>query len=329
MTDSREKEQPILKVESLRSHFHLREGVLKAVDNVSFAVMSGEIIGVVGESGCGKSVLAHSILRLLKSPPAVCSGKIEFKGDNLLKLSKNEMRKIRGSRISMIFQDSLVALNPVLKIGRQISEAILLHQNKTRVEARKRSIELLEMMNIPNPQKRYNQYIYQLSGGMRQRAMIAMGLSCQPDILLADEPTTALDVTTQAQILELIKRMNEHLGTAVILITHDLGVVAGYTKRVLVFYAGKAVETASTRTIFKNPWHPYTTGLMGAVPRLNEAEESELVNIPGTPPSLVGLDDGCAFYPRCFKAEEVCSKQTPELQELETGHSVRCFFPNR
>jgi len=329
MMETAESKNPILKVDALRSYFYLRGGTLKAVDNVSFEVIPGELIGIVGESGCGKSVLAHSLMRLLKTPPAICSGRIEFDGKDLLKLSKNEMRKIRGSRISMIFQDSLVALNPVLKIGRQIAETILLHQNKTWAEAIKRSMELLEIMNIPNPEKRINQYIYQLSGGMRQRVMIAMGLSCQPDILLADEPTTALDVTTQAQILELIKEMNQQLGTAVILITHDLGIVAGYTQRVLVFYAGKIMETAPTRTIFKKPWHPYTIGLIGAVPRLTETDASELVNIPGAPPSLINLGEGCAYSSRCFKAEGICSKETPELREIERGHSVSCFFPNR
>ncbi len=320
---------PILKVDALRTHFHLREGVLKAVDNVTFNVMPGEMIGIVGESGCGKSVLTHSIMRLLKMPPAVCTGSIEFDGQELLTLPKNEMRKIRGGRISLIFQDSLVALNPVLKIGRQIAEAILLHQNKTRAQARKRCIELLALMNIPNPEKQVGRYIHELSGGMRQRAMIAMGLSCQPDILLADEPTTALDVTTQAQILDLIKEMNSQLGTAVILITHDLGIVAGYTQRVMVFYAGKVVEAAATAAIFKYPRHPYTIGLMGAVPHLSDSGETDLVNIPGSPPSLLNPDEGCAFYPRCSRAENKCRHQSPELEELEPGHSVRCFFPHR
>jgi oligopeptide/dipeptide ABC transporter ATP-binding protein len=320
---------PLLSVENLKTHFHLREGRLKAVDGVSFQMNEGEILGMVGESGCGKSVCAHSLLRLVKTPPAQLSGRVLFRGTNLLEISKARMRRIRGRHISMIFQDPTVSLNPVLTVGRQISEALILHQGFSRSRAAARGKELLEMVGIPHPEKRYRQYAFQLSGGMRQRVMIAMALSCQPEILLADEPTTSLDVTIQAQILELIKEMNGRLGTAVLLITHDLGVVAGYTERVMVVYAGKIVETASTKTIFKHPWHPYTLGLMGAVPHMQENQEAYLVNIRGTPPSLIGLGEGCAFYARCDYADERCQKETPALSELETGHFVRCFNPER
>ena len=319
--------QHLLDIKELSTHFHIREGVLKAVDKVSFFLDSGEIVGIVGESGCGKSVLAHSIMRLMKSPPAQCTGNIEFKGVDLLQISQNDMRKVRGKQISMIFQDSLVSLNPVLKIGRQISEVLMLHQNLNKAQARNRSIELLELMQIPNPENRYNQYIFQLSGGMRQRVMIAMGLSCQPDILLADEPTTALDVTVQAQILELIKEMNQRLGTAVVLVTHDLGIVAGYTKRVMVFYAGKIVEVASTKTVFKDPRHPYTLGLIGAVPQLTDDRNSHLANISGSPPSLVNPADECAFFPRCTRALDKCRTREPELEEIAPNHMVRCYNP--
>jgi oligopeptide transport system ATP-binding protein len=318
---------PILTVDNLKTYFSLREGWLKAVDGVSFTIDQGEIVGMVGESGCGKSVCAHSILRLLKTPPANLSGRIEFKGTDLLSVSNSEIRKIRGGHISMIFQDPMISLNPVLTIGRQISETMILHQDLSRAEARSRSVELLEMVGIPGAEKRARQYIFQLSGGMRQRVMIAMALSCQPEILIADEPTTALDVTIQAQILELIKEMNRKLGTAVLLITHDLGVVAGYTQRVMVVYAGKIVETASTKTIFSRPWHPYTIGLMGAIPRMGKAQDGYLANIKGSPPSLIGLEKACAFHSRCQYAMEECLNQVPEFVETEPGHFVRCFNP--
>jgi len=287
----------------------------------------GEIVGMVGESGCGKSVCAHSILRLVKTPPASIDGRIEFRGTDLLSISNSEMRKIRGKHISMIFQDPMVSLNPVLTIGRQISETLILHQGLSRTQARSRSVELLEMVGITQAEKRIRQYIFQLSGGMRQRVMIAMSLSCQPEILIADEPTTALDVTIQAQILELIKEMNQRLGRAVLLITHDLGVVAGYTERTMVVYAGKIVESAPTKTILSHPWHPYTIGLMGAIPRLGKDQNDFLANIQGAPPSLVDLTDVCAFHPRCLYAAEQCLTEVPDLKEIEPGHLVRCLFP--
>jgi oligopeptide transport system ATP-binding protein len=318
---------PLLAIDNLRTYFGLRQGLLKAVDGVSFTMREGEIVGMVGESGCGKSVCAHSILRLVKTPPARINGRIEFKGTDLLSISNSEMRKIRGKHISMIFQDPMVSLNPVLTIGRQISEALILHQGLSRTQARSRSVELLEMVGIPQAEKRIRQYIFQLSGGMRQRVMIAMSLSCQPEILIADEPTTALDVTIQAQILELIKEMNRRLSTAVLLITHDLGVVAGYTERTMVVYAGKIVESAPTKTIFNHPWHPYTIGLMGAVPRVGKDQNDFLANIQGAPPSLVDLTDACAFQPRCLYGTGECLTEVPELKEIETGHYVRCLFP--
>lgn len=318
---------PLLAIDNLRTYFGLRQGLLKAVDGVSFTMREGEIVGMVGESGCGKSVCAHSILRLVKTPPARIDGRIEFKGTDLLSISNSEMRKIRGKHISMIFQDPMVSLNPVVTIGRQISEALILHQGLSRTQARSRSVELLEMVGIPQAEKRIRQYIFQLSGGMRQRVMIAMSLSCQPEILIADEPTTALDVTIQAQILELIKEMNRRLSTAVLLITHDLGVVAGYTERTMVVYAGKIVESASTKTIFNHPWHPYTIGLMGAVPRIGKDQNDFLANIQGAPPSLIDLTDVCAFQPRCLYGTGECLTEVPELKEIETGHYVRCLFP--
>jgi len=318
---------PLLAIDNLRTYFGLRQGLLKAVDGVSFTMRKGEIVGMVGESGCGKSVCAHSILRLVKTPPASIDGRIEFGGTDLLSISNSEMRKIRGKHISMIFQDPMVSLNPVLTIGRQISETLILHQGLSRAQARSRSVELLEMVGIPQAEKRIRQYIFQLSGGMRQRVMIAMSLSCQPEILIADEPTTALDVTIQAQILELIKEMNKRLSTAVLLITHDLGVVAGYTERTMVVYAGKIVESAPTKTIFSHPWHPYTIGLMGAVPRVGKDQNDFLANIQGAPPSLVDLTDVCAFQPRCLYATEKCSTEVPELNERVPGHFVRCLFP--
>jgi oligopeptide transport system ATP-binding protein len=318
---------PLLAIDNLRTYFGLRQGLLKAVDGVSFTMREGEIVGMVGESGCGKSVCAHSILRLVKTPPARINGRIEFKGTDLLSISNSEMRKIRGKHISMIFQDPMVSLNPVVTIGRQISEALILHQGLSRTQARSRSMELLEMVGIPQAEKRIRQYIFQLSGGMRQRVMIAMSLSCQPEILIADEPTTALDVTIQAQILELIKEMNQRLGTAVLLITHDLGVVAGYTERTMVVYAGKIVESASTKTIFSHPWHPYTIGLMGAVPRVGKDQKDFLANIQGAPPSLIDLTDVCTFQPRCLYATEKCLTEVPDLKEVEPGHFVRCLFP--
>ena len=320
-------ETPLLSVENLKTHFQLREGVLKAVDGMSFDMIKGEILGMVGESGCGKSVSAHSLLRLLKTPPAKSTGSINFRNQNLLEISQSEMRKIRGRHISMIFQAPLVSLNPVFTIGRQISESLILHRGFGRVKAKKEGVELLDMVGIPQPEKRMGQYVFQLSGGMRQRVMIAMALSCQPEILLADEPTTALDVTIQAQILELIKEMNTRLGTSVLFITHDLGVVAGYTSRVMVVYAGKIVEMASTMKIFKHPWHPYTLGLMGAVPSISNDQDAYLANIEGAPPSLVGLSDKCAFYPRCSYAIDDCTSQSPFLMEFEPGHLVRCFNP--
>jgi oligopeptide transport system ATP-binding protein len=318
---------PLLAIDNLRTYFGLRQGQLKAVDGVSFTMKKGEIVGMVGESGCGKSVCAHSILRLVKTPPASISGRVGFRGTDLLSISNSEMRKIRGKHISMIFQDPMISLNPVLTIGRQVSETIILHQGLSRAQARSKSVELLEMMGIPQAEKRIRQYIFQLSGGMRQRVMIAMSLSCQPEILIADEPTTALDVTIQAQILELIKEMNQKLGTAVLLITHDLGVVAGYTQRTMVVYAGKIVESAPTKTIFRHPWHPYTIGLMGAVPRLGKDQNDFLANIQGAPPSLVDLSETCAFQPRCPYAAGECLTKVPRLIETESGHFVRCLFP--
>ncbi len=318
---------PLLDVSNLKTQFFTQDGVVKAVDGVSFHVNPGETLGIVGESGCGKSITALSLMRLIPTPPGkIVEGKIVFQGDNILEMSDEEVRNVRGNRIAMIFQDPMTSLNPVLTVNRQISEAVILHLGMSKAEARERSVELLKMVGIPNAEERINQYPHQFSGGMRQRVMIAMALSCNPDLIIADEPTTALDVTIQAQILELLKKIQQDRGTGLIMITHDLGVVAGMTDRTNVMYAGHIVETASTDELFANPRHPYTLGLLNSIPRLDDQEKGKLKPIRGLPPDLIDLPNMCPFAPRCDYAEEQCFQQNPLLREVVPGHEIACWF---
>ncbi|HMQ30371.1 MAG TPA: ABC transporter ATP-binding protein [Chloroflexaceae bacterium] len=318
---------PLLEVRDLQTHFHTQDGVVKAVDGVSFHVERGETLGIVGESGCGKSVTSLSVMRLIPSPPGkIAGGQILFDGEDLLQMSEEEMRHIRGNRIAMIFQDPMTSLNPVLTIGRQITESLELHMKLSRREATNRAAELLTMVGIPSAAKRLDSYPHQFSGGMRQRVMIAMALSCNPELLIADEPTTALDVTIQAQILELINRLKDELNTAVIMITHDLGVVAGMTDRVTVMYAGKVVEEGSTKEIFANPRMPYTIGLLRSIPRLDEERGRKLNPIRGLPPNLVDLPPICPFSPRCDYVQERCLTQVPDLRPVAPDHRAACLF---
>jgi peptide/nickel transport system ATP-binding protein len=322
---------PLLRVQDLKTHFHTRDGVVRAVDGVSFDVMPGETLAVVGESGCGKSVTAMSILRLLPMPPArIAGGRIEFEGRNLLDLSEPEMRKVRGNAISMIFQEPMTSLNPVLTIGRQISEALVLHRGMTEKAALVRAAEMLRKVRIPEAERRLAQYPHELSGGMRQRVMIAMALACGPRLLIADEPTTALDVTIQAQILELMHELRDETGASVILITHDLGVVAEIAHRVVVMYAGRKVEEAPIGELFAAPRHPYTRGLLGSMPHLGDSVNEtgkRLVEIPGMVPSLKDPAPGCLFAPRCTNATERCSRDAPPLELHAPGHWAACWNP--
>ncbi|MGB2817635.1 MAG: ABC transporter ATP-binding protein, partial [Burkholderiaceae bacterium] len=315
---------PLLRVENLKTHFHTRDGIVRAVDGVSFDVMPGETLAVVGESGCGKSVTAMSILRLLPMPPArIADGRIEFDGRNLLDLSEPEMRKVRGNAISMIFQEPMTSLNPVLTIGRQIAEALVLHRGMSEKQAMTRAAEMLRKVHIPEAERRLTQYPHELSGGMRQRVMIAMALACGPRLLIADEPTTALDVTIQAQILELMLELRDETGASVILITHDLGVVAEVADRVVVMYAGRKVEEAPIEELFAAPRHPYTRGLLGSMPHLGDSVNEtgkRLVEIPGMVPSLKDPAPGCLFAPRCTNATERCSRDAPPLELHAAGH---------
>ncbi|RRR68439.1 MAG: ABC transporter ATP-binding protein [Candidatus Viridilinea halotolerans] len=318
---------PLLEVRNLQTHFHTQDGIVKAVDGVSFHVNRGETLGIVGESGCGKSVTSLSIMRLIPCPPGhVAGGEILFDGKDLLGLSEEQMRHIRGNRIAMIFQDPMTSLNPVLTVGRQITEALELHMQLSRKAALTRATELLDMVGIPSPGKRLDNYPHQFSGGMRQRVMIAMALSCDPELLIADEPTTALDVTIQAQILELINRLRDELQTAVMIITHDLGVVAGMTDRVTVMYAGRVVEEGSTKAIFANPRMPYTIGLLRSIPRLDEQERRKLTPIRGLPPNLIDLPAMCPFSPRCDYVQEACLHQIPHLRAVGPDHHAACLF---
>jgi oligopeptide/dipeptide ABC transporter ATP-binding protein len=321
----------LLDLRDLKTYFFTSDGVAKAVDGVSYQLHRGETLGVVGESGCGKSVTALSILRLVPDPPGrTVEGEIIFEGNDLLKLTRAEMRRIRGNEISMIFQEPMTSLNPVFTIGNQISEAIILHQGLSKRDALAKSIEMLQKVGIPVPERRVHEYPHQLSGGMRQRAMIAMALSCNPKILLADEPTTALDVTIQAQILDLMFSLKEQLGMAIILITHNLGVVAESARRVVVMYCGKVVEEGPVMEIFKQPQHPYTQGLLQSLPRLEEkasGQKQRLMEIPGIVPSPYNLPTGCMFHPRCPKAQQICQEQEPPLEKVPGGHESACFFP--
>jgi peptide/nickel transport system ATP-binding protein len=328
--------ESLLQVENLGTWFYTRQGIVKAVDGVDFAVAAGETLAIVGESGCGKSMTALSLMRLIPDPPGrIVSGSVRLGERDLLKLSEAEMRGVRGNDISMIFQEPMTSLNPVINIGKQISEALILHRGLSRKEALVRSVEMLEMVRIPEPRQRAKEYPHQLSGGMRQRAMIAMALACNPKVLIADEPTTALDVTIQAQILELILELQREFGTAVILITHDLGVVAETARRVIVMYAGRKVEEATVGELFARPMHPYTAGLLGSIPRLDlmrgetERRSGRLQEITGMVPPLFDLPPGCAFAPRCTFADERCRIERPSYEEKQTGHWAACWHADK
>jgi len=320
---------PLLEVDGLKTYFYTRDGIVRAVDGVSFTVFPGETLAVVGESGCGKSVTSLSILRLIASPPGrIIGGRLLFQGRDLLGLSEDEMRKVRGNEISMIFQEPMTSLNPVLTVGRQITEALVLHRGMSRAQALERAVEMLTLVNIPDAARRIGQYPHQLSGGMRQRVMIAMALACNPRLLIADEPTTALDVTIQAQILDLMRGLKEKTGAAIVLITHDLGVVAEMAQRVVVMYAGRKVEEAAVDDLFARPRHPYTEGLLNSIPRLAEAGAAgrpRLTEIPGTVPSLTEEVAGCVFAPRCSYATERCRREYPPLEEKAPAHFAACW----
>ena len=319
--------EPLLQVSNLRTFFTTEEGIVRAVDGLSFTIHKGEKFGVVGESGSGKSVTALSIMRLIEAPAGeIVTGEIHFKGRDLLRLGDEEMRKIRGAQIAMIFQDPMTALNPVYSIGNQLVETIMLHQEVRKSQAVDIGIQALDDVHIPNPKVRMDDYPHQLSGGMRQRVMIAMGLSCNPDLLIADEPTTALDVTTQAQILHLMLELTEERDTAVMLITHDLGVVAGFCDNIQVMYAGRLAERGTTDFIFDNTFHPYTAGLLGSMTRLDEVREERLYSIRGAPPSLINPSNGCRFTPRCDFAQDICGSKTPLPREFGDGHWAACHF---
>ena len=320
----------LLQVQDLKTYFSTFEGVAKAVDDVTFHVDKGEVLGIVGESGCGKSVTAQSIMRLIPEPPGkIVQGQILFDRNDIVQLTMEQMRTIRGKRIAMIFQEPMTSLNPVYTIGNQISEMFILHEKRSKRESWERSVEMLQKVQIPAPEKRVHEYPHQLSGGMRQRAMIAMALACNPEILIADEPTTALDVTIQAQILDLMLQLKDDYDTAVMMITHDLGVIAEIAQRVIVMYAGKVVEEAAATAIFEDPKHPYTQGLLQSIPKLGQRSiqgRQRLKEISGIVPSLYELAPGCHFSPRCPHAMEICSKNPPQMIDLGAGHLVRCFL---
>ena len=318
---------PILRVEGLRTHFRVREGVLKAVDDISFAVEPGKVLGIVGESGSGKSVTALSILRLIDPPGKIESGRIFYRDNDLLELPEAEMtRTIRGNRIGMIFQDPMTSLNPAFTIGDQIAEGIIAHQPVSREQAHEKTLELLRLVGIPNARERYGDYPHHFSGGMRQRVLIAAAIASEPDLLIADEPTTALDVTIQAQILRLLADLQKRLNSAMILITHDLGVVAAMADEVMVMYAGRVVEHADVETLFRDPRHPYTVGLLDSVLELDEPREAALRSIPGVPPVPVNMPAGCSFRARCTRAIDICAQTYPALRDARVGHEVACHL---
>ena len=323
-----ETTNPLLKINDLHVRFHTLDGVVEAVDGIDFQVYPGETLGLVGESGCGKSVTALSVLQLLRCPPAEIRGEIFFAGQDLLKLDREDIRQIRGNDISMIFQEPMTSLNPVLRIGEQIAEAGRLHKNLNRPQAWRWAVEMLRMVQIPGPGSRSRQYPHKFSGGMRQRAMIAMALSCNPRLILADEPTTALDVTIQAQILTLMQRLKEEFKTAIVLITHDLGVIAEMASRVVVMYAGKVVEEAPVKVLFKDPRHPYTRGLLGSIPVIGRKEQTgrQLQEISGMVPSPANMPLGCRFHPRCSQAMDKCHQQEPPMFQLEENRKVSCWL---
>jgi oligopeptide/dipeptide ABC transporter ATP-binding protein len=318
----------LLKIEGLQTHFYTEAGTVRAVDGVSLMVRKGETLGIVGESGCGKSVTALSVLRLIPNPPGkIVGGTIHLEGRDLLKLPENEMRKVRGASISMIFQEPMTSLNPVFTAGDQIAEGIRLHQRLSKRESWNKAIEMLRIVRVADPERRVKEYPHQMSGGMRQRVMIAMALSCNPQLLIADEPTTALDVTIQAQILELLNQLKAELGMAVMLITHDLGVVADTAARVAVMYAGRVVEEAPVMEIFTSPKHPYTQGLLASIPRIEKSERRpRLQAIPGMVPDMLDLPRGCKFQARCTKLFEPCSGEEPQLKSVAPNHRVRCYL---
>jgi len=319
---------PLLEIQGLKTYFFTGKGIVKAVDGVDLSINEGETLGLVGESGCGKSMTALSIMRLVPEPIGrIVEGSINFDGKDLVKLTEPEMRKIRGNQISMVFQEPMTSLNPVIKVGVQIAEAIQLHQELPPKQAWDLSIEMLRMVGIPSPESRVNEYPHQMSGGMRQRVMIAMALSCRPKLMIADEPTTALDVTIQAQILDLINRLKEKVGSSILLITHNLGVVAEIAQYVGVMYAGHIVEYADVIHLFKNPKHPYTLGLFQSIPKKRGSGKRErLQAIPGLVPDLLGLPVGCKFQDRCSQVSQECKDEPPSLVEIEPGHQVRCWL---
>lgn len=320
------KRQDLVVFKNLMTHFYTEDGVVKAVNDVSFKIKEGETLCVVGESGCGKSVTAMSLMRLIPNPPGkIIGGEIYFEGKDVLKLSDAEMRQIRGNDISVIFQEPMTSLNPVFTIGQQIEEVIMLHQKLNKAEAKKKAIEMLKVVGIPRAEDIADSYPHELSGGMRQRAMIAMAVSCNPKLLIADEPTTALDVTIQAQILDIMRNLKEKLNTSIMLITHDLGVVAEMADYVVVMYAGKIVEEGPVIDVFKNPKHPYTIGLLHSKPILNK-ETDRLYSIPGQVPNPIGMPDNCYFCSRCEKAIDICKEKQPELKQVEENHKVSCWL---
>jgi oligopeptide transport system ATP-binding protein len=320
------KQENIIEVIDLKTRFHTPEGTVHAVNGVSFSLREGGTLAVVGESGCGKSVTMMSILRLIPIPPGeIASGQAFYRGTDLLKITEEEMEAIRGKEIAMIFQDPMTSLNPVLTIGRQITETLRTHLQMGKEPAKKRAIELLEQVGIPDPARRLNDYPHQFSGGMRQRVMIAIALACAPSLLIADEPTTALDVTIQAQIIELVQRLRDTLSMAVIWITHDLGVVAGMAEQVIVMYAGFIVEESGVDDLYQNPRHPYTLSLLAALPRVDRSRNDRLKSIPGSPPNLLIKPIGCPFSPRCEYAIELCRAENPTLRRVSTGHAIACW----
>jgi len=316
----------LLEVKNLKTWFYTPDGIVKAVNGVSYTLNEGEALGLVGESGCGKSVSAMSLMRLIPTPPGrIVEGEVIFDGKDLLKLNDEGIRRVGGNDIAMIFQDPMTSLNPVLTVGRQIGEALELHKGMNRDQARKRTVELLELVGIPAARSRVDDYPHQFSGGMRQRVMIAMALSCDPKLLIADEPTTALDVTIQAQILDLIGQLRRELGMAVIMITHDLGVVAGVADKINVMYAGYIVESAPAEELFAKPRHPYTLGLLRSIPRIDEPRKEKLIPIEGLPPDLIDAPQGCPFVPRCTYKVDRCVEENPSLEPIETGHTIACW----
>ena len=317
---------PLLEIRDLKTHFFTPEGVVKAVDGVSYDVEAGETLGLVGESGCGKSVSALSIMRLVPDPPGkTVHGEVIFDGKDLIKLPNDEMRRVRGRQISMVFQEPMTSLNPVLTIERQLTESLELHLGMKKAEARKEAVRRLDQVGIPDPDRRIKAYPHQFSGGMRQRVMIAIALSCNPKLIIADEPTTALDVTIQAQILEVMKKLSTESGVSLIIITHNLGVVARYADRVNIMYAGKIIERGTARQIYGNPTHPYTLGLLNSVPRLDLPRKEKLDPIEGQPPDLANLPEGCSFRPRCRYAIPRCAEEIPPLESVGDGHFSACF----